>query len=442
MMVSVETLPGLERRLEVSVPASRVRQQVDARLLKVSRTVRIKGFRPGKAPIHVVRKHYGREVREEVVSDLIRETFAEALRQEKLQPAGGPRIEPQKTGEPDDLRYTATFEVYPQVELKDVSAIRLARPVASVGEGDVDAMIDSLRHQRPNWGEVARGCKDGDRITLDFEGRIDDQPFEGGRSENLVITLGAGRLLPDFEQGVRGAAAGEAREFDLRFPDEYPAKHLAGKAARFRATVHKVEESSLPELDDAFCQAFGVGDGGVAALRAEVRENMERELSQAVHARLKAQVMEQLLAENPIAVPRALVDSEIRDMQLELLRRNGSRDPRQLPPRESFEPTARRRVALGLLLNEVIRRAGIQADAGQVQRRLDELVATYADPEEARRQYLQNESATRQLQMSVLEDQAVDWIVKAAQVTDQPGSFKDIMNFGADAASEPVGVTT
>jgi trigger factor len=439
MMVSVETLPGLERRIEVSVPASRVRQQVDARLLKVSRTVRIKGFRPGKAPIHVVRKHYGREVREEVVSDLIRETFAEALRQERLQPAGGPRIEPQKTGEPDDLRYTATFEVYPQIELKDVGAIELARPVASVAEGDVDAMIESLRRQRPNWVEVARGCRDGDRITVDFEGRIGGEAFEGGKSENLVVVLGAGRLLPDFEQGVRGAAAGEKREFDLRFPDEYQSRHLAGKTARFQAIVRKVEESSLPEVDAAFCEAFGIAEGGIEGLRAEVRENMERELAQAVQSRLKAQVMEQLLAKNPIAVPRALVDAEIRDMQMELLRRAGQRDARQLPPRESFEQGARRRVALGLILNEVIRKAGIQADAAKLQSRLDELVSTYSDPDEARRQYLQNEAATRQLQMSVLEDQAVDWVVRSAKVTDQPGTFKDIMNFGADPASEEVG---
>jgi trigger factor len=439
MMVSVETLPGLERRIEVSVPASRVRQQVDARLLKVSRTVRIKGFRPGKAPIHVVRKHYGREVREEVVSDLIRETFAEALRQEKLQPAGGPRIEPKKTGEPDDLRYTATFEVYPQIELVDFAKLKLVRPVATVAEGDIDAMIESLRRQRPNWAEVNRGCRDGDRITIDFEGRIGGEAFEGGKSENLVVVLGAGRLLPDFEQGVRGAAAGEKREFDLRFPDDYQARHLAGKTARFQAIVRKVEESSLPEVDAAFCEAFGIAEGGVEALRAEVRENMQRELAQAVQARLKSQVMEQLLAVNPIAVPKALVDAEIRDMQMELLRRSGSRDTRQLPPRENFEAGARRRVALGLILNEVIRKAGIQADAARVQARLDELVSTYSDPDEARRQYLQNDAATRQLQVSVLEDQAVDWVVNAAQVTDQPGSFRDIMNFGADAASEVEG---
>jgi trigger factor/ATP-dependent Clp endopeptidase proteolytic subunit ClpP len=309
MMVSVETLPGLERRIEVSVPATRVRQQVDARLLKVSRTVRIKGFRPGKAPIHVVRKHYGREVREEVVSDLIRETFAEALRQEKLQPAGGPRIEAKKTGEPDDLRYTATFEIYPQIALKDPAGIRLMRPTATVSEGDVDAMIESLRRQRPDWIEIERGSQNGDRITIDFEGRIGGEAFEGGKSENLVVVLGAGRLLPEFEQGVVGAGAGEKREFDLRFPDDYQAKHLAAKSARFQVIVRKVEESRLPEVNDAFCQAFGVSEGGIAALRAEVRENMERELAQAVQARLKSQVMEQLLAANPVTVPKALVEA-------------------------------------------------------------------------------------------------------------------------------------
>ncbi|HUG03825.1 MAG TPA: trigger factor [Steroidobacteraceae bacterium] len=436
MMVSVETLAGLERRLQVSVPATRVQQQMDARLLKVSRTVRIKGFRPGKAPIHVVRKHYGPQVREEVVSDLIRETFAEALRQEKLQPAGGPRIEPLKSDQKDDLRYTATFEVYPQFELGSLATLRLTRPTAVVTDGDLEAMIESLRKQRPDWTEVSRGCQDGDRITLDFEGKIDGEAFEGNRSENLSIVLGTGRLLPDFENGVRSAAAGESRDFDLRFPDEYPARSVAGKTARFHATVHKVEESHLPAVDDRFCEAFGVTEGGIGALRAEVRDNMERELAQAITARIKSQVMEQLLAANPIAVPKALVEAEIRDMQMELLRRSGSRDARQLPPRENFEQPARRRVALGLILNEVIRQAGIKPDAAQVQSRLDEIVVGYSDPEEARRQYLQNEAATRQLQMSVLEDQAVAWVASVAQVTDQPGSFKDIMNFGADEASE------
>ncbi len=436
MMVSVESLSGLERRMQVSVPANRIKQQVDARLLKVSRTVRIKGFRPGKAPIHVVRKHYGPQVQEEVVSDLIRETFAEAVRQEKLVPAGGPRIEPQDTAKAGDLRYTATFEIFPQFDLRGLDSLRLTRPQAAVTDGDLDTMIESLRQQKPDYLTVERGCSNGDRVTIDFDGRLDGEPFEGGHSEGLVVTLGSNRLLPDFENGVRGAGPGETREFDLRFPDEYQVSKIAGKTARFTATVHKVEEPKLPEVDAAFCEAFGVSEGGVETLRSEVRENMERELAQAVQARLKSQVMEQLLAANPIAVPKTLVEAEIRDMQMDMLRRMGARNARQLPPREPFEPTARRRVALGLILNEVIRKAGIQPDAARVQARLDEIVSGFADPEAARQQYLQSDGAMRQLQMAVLEDQVVTHVIGAAEVTNQPSSFREIMNFGADPASE------
>jgi trigger factor len=436
MMVSVESLSGLERRMQVSVPANRVKQQVDARLLKVSRTARIKGFRPGKAPIHVVRKHYGPQVQEEVVSDLIRETFAEAVRQEKLVPAGGPRIEPQGADKAGELRYTATFEIYPQFELRGLESLQLTRPQASVTDGDLETMIESLRKQRPDYVVVERGCADGDRVTIDFEGRIGGDPFEGGRSEGLEVILGSNRLLPEFENGLRGASSGETREFDVRFPDEYQATKIAGKTARFTAKVHKVEEPKLPEVDAAFCEAFGVSEGGVEALRAEVRENMERELAQAIQARLKSQVMEQLLGANPIAVPRALVESEIRDMQIDMLRRMGAKSARQLPPREPFEESAGKRVALGLILNEVIRKAGIQPDAALVQARLDEIVSGFADPEAARQQYLQSDAAMRQLQMAVLEDQVVAHVVGVAKIQDQPGSFKEIMNFGVEAASE------
>lgn len=436
MMVSVESLAGLERRMQVSVPANRVKQQVDARLLKVSRTVRIKGFRPGKAPIHVVRKHYGPQVQEEVVTDLIRETFAEAVRQEKLVPAGGPRIEPQGADKAGELRYTATFEIYPQFELRDIEGLRLVRPQATVTDADLETMIESLRQQKPDYAAVERGCAAGDRVTIDFEGRIGDEPFEGGRSEGLVVTLGSNRLLPDFENGLQGAAAGETKEFDLRFPDAYQVSKLAGRTARFSATVHKVEEPKLPEVDAAFCEAFGVSEGGVEALKAEVRENMQRELAQAVQSRLKSQVMEQLLAANPIAVPKALVEADIREMQMEMLRRMGAKSARKLPPREPFEPEARKRVALGLILNEVIRKAGIQPDASRIQARLDEIVAGFADPEAARQQYLQSDAAMRQLQMSVLEDQVVAYVVGAARIEEQPCSFKEIMNFGADPASE------
>jgi len=436
MMVSVEALKGLERRMQVSVPASRVEQQVDKRLLNVSRTARIKGFRPGKAPIHVVRKHYGAQVREEVVGDLIRETFAEAVQREQLVPAGGPRIEPVATDKGGDLKYSATFEVYPKFEISGVEGMELMRPKASVADSDVDTMIESLRKQRPNFVPVERASADSDRLTIDFEGRLDGEPFEGGKAEGHQFVLGAGRMLKDFEEGIRGAAAGETRTFDVAFPADYPAKNLAGKTARFTVTVKAVDEVQLPEVDDEFCKAFGVDEGGVEALRAEVRENMERELAQAIRNRLKAQVMDKLLAANPLELPSVLVEQEIRDLQVEALRRMGARSARQLPPREPFEANAKRRVALGLLLNEAIRKSGIKLDAGRVQARLDDLVAGFEDPAAAREQYTGNEGALRQLQMMVLEDQVVDHIVAAAKVTEQPATFKDIMNFGAEEASE------
>jgi len=436
MMVSVEALKGLERRMQVSVPASRVEQQVDKRLLNVSRTARIKGFRPGKAPIHVVRKHYGAQVREEVVGDLIRETFAEAVQREQLVPAGGPRIEPVATDKGGDLKYSATFEVYPKFEISGVEGMELMRPKASVADSDVDTMIESLRKQRPNFVPVERASADSDRLTIDFEGRLDGEPFEGGKAEGHQFVLGAGRMLKDFEEGIRGAAAGETRTFDVAFPADYPAKNLAGKTARFTVTVKAVDEVQLPAVDDEFCKAFGVDEGGVEALRAEVRENMERELAQAIRNRLKAQVMDKLLAANPLELPSVLVEQEIRDLQVEALRRMGARSARQLPPREPFEANAKRRVALGLLLNEAIRKSGIKLDAERVQARLDDLVAGFEDPAAAREQYTGNEGALRQLQMMVLEDQVVDHIVAAAKVTEQPATFKDIMNFGAEEASE------
>jgi trigger factor len=436
MMVSVQVLAGLERRLEVSVPATEVEQQIDARLLRVSRSAKIKGFRPGKAPIHVVRKHYGAQVREEVVGDLIRQTFAEAVQKEKLVPAGGPRIEPITADKGSDLRYAAVFEVYPKLELKGVEGIALTRPTATVTDADVDIMIESLREQRPQFVAVERPAGDGDRLTIDFEGRLGGEPFEGGKAEGYQVMLGAGRMLKDFENGLRGATPGEIRTFPVVFPPDYPAKNVAGKTAEFTATVKAVEEKRLPPVDDEFCRAFGVEVGSVEALRGEVRENMQRELEQAVRTRMKNQVMERLLAANPIEVPRSLVDGEVRDMQMETLRRLGTRDPKRLPPREQFEATARRRVALGLLLNELIRSAGIQLDGARVQARIDDLVAGFEDPEAARKQYVENEGALRQLQMMVIEDQAVEHVIARATVTEQPATFKDIMNFGASAESE------
>ena len=430
MMVSVQSTGGLERRMEVAVPASRIEKEVDERLRTVSRTARLKGFRPGKAPLKVIRQQFGSQIHREVVSELLQSSFAEAVTERKLNPAGGPRIEPISVGEGQDLKYTAIFEVFPDVTIKGLDSISIERPVASVTEEDVDAMIESLRKQRPNWKAAERGSRTGDRVTIDFAGTIDGTAFDGGKGDDVVIVLGEGRMLPEFESGLIGRDAGSQASISVRFPDDYHSKAIAGKTAQFEASVKKVEEPELPPLDEEFCAAYGVADGGIAKLREEVSENMRRELEQNVRARLKSQVLERLVAANPFELPAALVESQVREMQLDTARRMGVRDASQIPARDPFVEPARRRVALGLLINEIIKAEKIELDQAKVTARLDDVVSTYKDPQEALRAYRQNREAMQQVEMLVLEDQVVDWLLGRVKTTDQPTNFKAVMNFG------------
>ncbi|HEY0687290.1 MAG TPA: trigger factor [Steroidobacter sp.] len=430
MQVSVESTGALERRMEVQVPAERVEKAVDERLQRMSRTVRLKGFRPGKVPVKVVRQQFGQQVRQEVLGDVMQSTFNEAVVQEKLTPAGGPRIEPINLEQGSDLKYRAIFEVLPQIELKGVESLSVERPTATVATGDVDAMIQNLREQRPTYSVVEREARDTDRVTIDFEGSIDGQPFEGGKAENYPIDLGAGRMLADFEAGLRGAKAGDKKDIELTFPANYAA-NLAGKQAKFAITVHKVEERQLPELNDEFAKIYGVEEGGIDRLRSEVQENMERELGEAIKARVKKQILDGLLAANPIELPKSMVDAQVRELQLDAARRMGARDASQIPPPEGFQDTARRRVALSLLIGEIIQTAKIQVDQAQVQARFEELAAQYPDQGQALQQYRSNPQFRRQMEAAVLEDQVIDWLTQRAQVADKPSSFKEIMNFGA-----------
>jgi trigger factor len=430
MQVSVESTGALERRMEVQVPAERVEKAVDERLQRMSRTVRLKGFRPGKVPVKVVRQQFGQQVRQEVLGDVMQSTFNEAVVQEKLTPAAGPRIEPINLEQGGDLKYRAIFEVLPQIEIKGVESLSVERPSATVSSADVDAMIQNLREQRPTYSEVQREARDTDRVTIDFDGTIDGTPFEGGKAENFPVDLGAGRMLADFEAGLRGAKAGDKKDIELTFPANYAA-NLAGKQAKFAVTVHKVEERQLPELNDEFAKIYGVEEGGIERLRSEVQENMERELNEAIKARVKKQVLDGLLAANPIELPKSMVDAQVRELQLDAARRMGARDASQIPPPEGFQDTARRRVALSLLIGEVIRNANIQVDQAQVQARFEELAAQYPDQGQALQQYRSNPQFRRQMEAAVLEDQVIDWLAQRAQVADKPSSFKEIMNFGA-----------
>lgn len=431
MQVSVETTGALERRIEVQVPAERIEKAVDERLQKLSRTVRLKGFRPGKVPVKVVRQQFGQQVRQEVLGDVMQSTFAEAVTQEKLVPAAGPRIEPISLEQGSDLKYRATFEVLPEVKLNGVESIEVARPTADVTTSDVDAMIQNLREQRPTYTAVEREAQDTDRVVVDFAGKLDGQPFEGGQGDNVSIVLGAGRMLADFENGVRGAKPGEKKTIDVNFPANYAAQNLAGKTAQFDITIKSVEERTLPELDDEFCKLYGVEEGGIERLRQEVEENMRRELGEAVRARLKKQIMDALLAANPLDLPKSLVDQQVRDLQVDAGRRMGAQDVSQLPPAEGFVDAARRRVALSLLVNEIIKTAQLSVDQTKVQARFEELALQFPDPTQALQTYRSNPQIQRQLEASVIEDQVVDWVLERAKVTEQPSTFKELMNFGA-----------
>jgi len=431
MQVSVESTGSLERRMEVSVPKEEIEQAVDERLKKVSRTARLKGFRPGKAPIKVIRQQFGAQVRQEVLTDLVQSSFAQAVTEQKLTPAAGPRIEPISSSPGEDLKYRATFEVYPEVALKQVDGLAVTRPVAEVSEADIEAMVQNLREQRPQFEVVDRESREGDRVTMDFEGGIDGQAFEGSAGTDVAVILGAGRMLKDFETGITGAKAGEHKTVAVRYPDEYHNKDLAGRTAEFSVHVKKVEEKQLPPLDDAFCREYGVNEGGVEQLLSEVADNMRRELAGNVRARLKQQLFDRLLEANPLDVPKALVDQQVREMQIDTARRMGAKDASQVPPPDAFVEPARRRVALGLLVGELVKTQGLQVDRALVDARLGELAATYPDPDAILKAYRQNPDAMRQVESMVLEDQVVDYLLERAKVAEQPSSFKELMNFGA-----------
>jgi trigger factor len=430
MQVSLTATGGLERRLEVAIPAAEVDGEVAQRLNKISRTARLKGFRPGKAPLAVIRQQYGEQIHGEVISDLMRSSFSEAVAREKLSPAGGPRIEPIAMSPGSDLKYAAVFEILPEVRLKPVTELQVEKPVASVGDQDLDAMLDTLRKQRPAFNEVSRGGAKDDKVTVSFTGKIDGEEFEGGSGENVGIVVGAGRVMKEFEDALIGAKAGDTREFQATFASEHANPKISGKQATFNVTILKVEEQVPAPLDEEFAKSFGIADGNLDNLRNEVRANMERELAEAIRQRLRAQVLEGLYTQNPVELPRQLVEEQIQELQVEMLRRAGVRDAKQLPPREPFEQPARRRVALGLLMNELVRSANLKVGREAVQEKLNELAASYSNPEEGRKAYLQNAEMMRQIESQVLEQQAIDWVLGQAKVNEKPSSFAELTKFG------------
>ena len=428
MQVSVETLNDLERRVTVQVPAERVAKEIQDRLVAMSRKVKVAGFRPGKVPLKIMQRMYGNQVRYEAVSELMEHSLRDALVQEKLNPLGGPKIEPKPLEEGQAFEYSATFEVMPEFDPSGFENIKVERPVAEVTEQDVDHMIETLRQQRTILTAVERPARDGDRVRFDFEGKIDGQDFAGNKGENAQIVLGGKSLLADFETRLIGLTPGTETEFDLTFPEDYQVKEVAGKTAHFQVKLHGVEEAHLPEVDDAFAEKFDVKEGGVPALRQALRENMERELREGIQAVTKRQVMQGLLEANTVPLPQALIEVEIEQLasQLRFPPSNNDEKIQQLKAK-LFATEARRRVALGLLISKLATKQGIQADEERVRARLDAFAATHEEPAEVLRYYEQTPNALDNVRALVLEDQIVDWVLERAQVTEKASTFAEIM---------------
>ncbi len=377
----------------------------------------------------MVAKMYGKAVRQDVLGEVMQRHFIEAIVKEKINPAGAPTFAPVEIGEGKDLVFTATFEVYPEVELKGLENIAVEKPAAEVTDADVAEMLETLRKQQATWKEVDEAAENGKRVSIDFVGSIDGVEFEGGKAENFPLEMGAGRMIPGFEDGIVGKTKGMEFVIDVTFPEDYHAENLKGKAAKFAIKVNKVEARELPELNDEFVARFGVAEGGVDALKAEVRKNMERELKQAIKARIKEQAIEGLVKENEIQVPSALIDQEINVLRQQAAQRfGGNVEAAAQLPRELFEEQAKRRVVVGLLLGEVIRTHELKADEEKVKALITEMATAYEDPSEVVSYYEQNQQLMNNMRNVALEEQAVDAIIAKAKVTEKAISFSELMN--------------
>lgn len=438
MEVQVESAGGLTRRLHVTIPADRFEREVGERLKRLATRARVPGFRPGKAPLKVIQQQYGADARNDAVGELVRQTWPEALTQSALQPASSPDFKVTTEAVGQALVYTASFDVYPDITLGDLGQIKISRPVVDVTEADVERLVDNLRKARRTLATTERAAQAGDVVTVDFEGKLDGEAFQGGKSENATIEIGEGRFLPDLENGMVGHAAGETFDVAVNFPADYRNETLAGKATVFTVVLKEVREPQLPELNEEFLKAHGIDEGGADALRAKCREALEAERTKAVNAKVKRDVMDQLHAMHPIEVPAGLVAEEIDRMRMETINRIGANrgndiskmKPEQLKamlPGEMFEPGAKGRVALGLLVGEVINARSISFDPARVDAELDRIAGDFEDPEEVRKLYRSREDLMQRLRSVVIEEQVVETLVGGAQVTEEPMSLEDLL---------------
>jgi len=434
MQTNQETQGALERRIDMTVPVAEIEKEVDSRLKRMARTVKMPGFRPGKVPMKIVAQTYGPQARSEAIGAAVEKAFGDKVREQNLRVAGYPRIEPKEAAGGEALEFSAVFEVYPQVPLGELSGHKVERPVLTVGDAEVDQTIDVLRKQRTTYEAVDRAAQEGDRVVIDFAGRKDGELFDGGKGEDFPFVIGAGSMLKDFEAAVTGLKAGEGKTFDMTFPQDYHAARLAGQQVQFEITVKRVEGPVLPAVDADFARALGVGDGDVAKLRDEVRANLDREVKRRIQAKVKEQVMDALLAANPIEVPKALVEQESRQ-----LADNAKRDlemrgmkTKDIPVEPAwFGEQAVRRVKLGLIMAELVKAKELYAKPEQVRALVDEMAQSYEDPAELVRWYYAQPDRLAQAEAVVIEDNVVAWVASQTETTDKPVSFDELMGNAA-----------
>ncbi len=439
MQVSLETTSGLERRLTVGVPAQRIEDEVNKRLQQASKNIRLDGFRPGKVPFRVIRQRFGEGVRREVVGEVMGQTFQEAIVQEKLRPAGQPSIEPKQLDAGKDLEYVAIFEVFPEVEARDLKNATIERHVADVTDDDVHNIIEIFRKQQGSMQEVDRAAAEGDTVVIDYLGKKGGEPFDGGAATDSSLELGSGRMIPGFEDGIAGMKAGDEKTLKLSFPDDYHNEDLKGAAVTFDTTVKAVKEQVLAPMDETLFEQYGVTEGGEEKFREEIAGNMKRELKNAVTASVKKQVMDAVLATyEDVAVPKALVDQEVKAMRQQMFQQFGGApaqgmDLESLLPAEMFIERAEPRVKLGLVLATLVSEYNIKPDADRVRETIEEIASTYEDPEEVVNYYYSSQEQLNAIENRVLEDQVVEKLQEQLKVEDKSCSYQEAISAGQAA---------
>jgi len=430
MQTSIEALSRLERRLNMAVPAEQIDREVEQRLRKLSRTVRMDGFRPGKVPLKIVAQHYGPQVRSEVIGDAVQKAFSAVVQEQKLRGAGYPRIERKEGGDGKQLTFSATFEIYPEVKLGDLSAVKIQRPTHAVDDADVDRTIEILRKQRVSWEAARRVSQPGDRVTVDFTGRIDGNEFPGGKGNAMAVVIGEGRVLPDFEAGLTGVSAGEQKSFPVAFPADYPGKEVAGKSASFEVSVQKVEAPKLPAVDAEFARSLGVTDGDIVKMREEVKANVGREVKKRVEGEVKQKVMQALIDSATLELPKSLVEIELQRVVQQTradLEARGVKLERLPVNPEALERQARRRVTLGLILGELVKSHELGAKPEQVRALVTEHAQTYEQPFEVVRWVYSEPQRLNEFEGLAVESNVVNWVLEHAKVEDKAISFDELM---------------